>query len=333
MRPRRPLRSLADEADDVGSSSHADTGVGIPKSEIDRVTERFHRVQSVSRSFEGTGLGLALCSELVQVLGGRLEIESSTAAESPTGESGSTFSVFLKYGRGHLPEGLVDDARGSTGAFVCSAYSKGIVDEAGRWATTNGSGSVRTNSSAGALSTSAHSDSGLSTADSSKVDVSTLFWDKSNVILLVDDSVDMLQYLHGVLAGHCQVLTAGDGDAALKILEKRRVDLVISDIQVRSLLSSAGHLSPRLIPRLLQMPVLDGYGLLSAIRAHKVRLLQPSSCSHWKRRAKSFLPPAAAGPRPRHHARHPGLGSGRRRGTRHRRASTRPSISTLRSLA
>jgi PAS domain S-box-containing protein len=222
------------------------------QSEISHVTERFHRVQSVSRSFEGTGIGLALCAELVQVLGGRLEIESSTAAESPTGESGSTFSVFLKYGRGHLPEGMVDESDGAdTGAFVCSAYSKGLMEEAGRWTTATGSsggGSIRTGGSTGGRSTTTQSDSGVSTSDSSKVDITTLFWDKSNVILLVDDSADMLQYLYGVLSAHCQVLTAVDGNAALKILEKQRVDLVVSDIQ---------------------MPTLDGYGLLAGIRAHK----------------------------------------------------------------
>ena len=37
-----------------------DSGVGIPSSDIDLVGERFHRVQSVSRSHEGTGIGLAL---------------------------------------------------------------------------------------------------------------------------------------------------------------------------------------------------------------------------------------------------------------------------------
>ena len=37
-----------------------DSGVGIPKSDIGLVGERFHRVQSVSRSHEGTGIGLAL---------------------------------------------------------------------------------------------------------------------------------------------------------------------------------------------------------------------------------------------------------------------------------
>ena len=56
--------------------SVVDSGVGIPKSDISIVCERFHRVASVSRSHEGTGIGLSLCAELVGLLGGRLEVSS-----------------------------------------------------------------------------------------------------------------------------------------------------------------------------------------------------------------------------------------------------------------
>lgn len=62
-----------------------DTGVGIPASDLDLVGERFHRVQSVSRSHEGTGIGLALVKELVKLHGGRLSISSKTAVESSDG--------------------------------------------------------------------------------------------------------------------------------------------------------------------------------------------------------------------------------------------------------
>jgi signal transduction histidine kinase len=54
-----------------------DTGVGIPESELARVFERFHRVEGQkSRSFEGSGIGLALVQELVKLHGGTIRVES-----------------------------------------------------------------------------------------------------------------------------------------------------------------------------------------------------------------------------------------------------------------
>ena len=47
--------------------SVSDTGTGIPSHELPKVFDRFHRVEgSRGRSFEGSGIGLALVSELVK---------------------------------------------------------------------------------------------------------------------------------------------------------------------------------------------------------------------------------------------------------------------------
>ncbi|MDI5941415.1 ATP-binding protein, partial [Micromonospora sp. DH15] len=55
----------------------ADTGVGIAPEELPHVFERFHRVPGVrSRTHEGTGIGLALVRELVEMHGGRAEASS-----------------------------------------------------------------------------------------------------------------------------------------------------------------------------------------------------------------------------------------------------------------
>ena len=49
-----------------------DTGVGIPADELPRIFDRFHRIEGqVGRTMEGTGIGLALVSELVRLHGGR----------------------------------------------------------------------------------------------------------------------------------------------------------------------------------------------------------------------------------------------------------------------
>ncbi|MCC6586620.1 MAG: GAF domain-containing protein [Bryobacterales bacterium] len=55
----------------------ADQGCGIPEAEHQRIFEIFHRVHS-SASKPGMGIGLAICRELVERHGGRIEVKSQT---------------------------------------------------------------------------------------------------------------------------------------------------------------------------------------------------------------------------------------------------------------
>jgi signal transduction histidine kinase/CheY-like chemotaxis protein len=65
--------------------SVADTGIGIPQEEQARVFEEFQQVQDgLSRSYQGTGLGLPISKRLVELHGGQMWLES-------TPDIGSTF--------------------------------------------------------------------------------------------------------------------------------------------------------------------------------------------------------------------------------------------------
>lgn len=67
----------------------ADTGVGIPEADQERVFERFYKVdKSRRRSTEGSGLGLAIVKKIVEIHGGSVAVESREG-------SGATFTVRL----------------------------------------------------------------------------------------------------------------------------------------------------------------------------------------------------------------------------------------------
>ena len=66
-----------------------DEGIGIAAEEQARIFERFHRLDpNMARGVGGTGLGLYICRELVQRMGGQIWVTSREGA-------GSTFSFNL----------------------------------------------------------------------------------------------------------------------------------------------------------------------------------------------------------------------------------------------
>ena len=64
-----------------------DTGVGIPAEQLDKIFDRFYRSDATAQQ-EGTGIGLSLCQELVQLHQGEIAVTSTL-------EQGSTFTVTL----------------------------------------------------------------------------------------------------------------------------------------------------------------------------------------------------------------------------------------------
>lgn len=78
--------------DSEGVIEVIDTGIGIDKAYMDDLFTPFRQADNrLNRRFEGTGLGLALSKRLLDLMGGRIEVDSQPG-------TGSTFRVFLPVG-------------------------------------------------------------------------------------------------------------------------------------------------------------------------------------------------------------------------------------------
>ena len=71
------VRIAVEEANGYAVITISDTGIGVPKEEIERLGERFYRAdRNRSRDLGGTGLGLSIVKHLIAAHGGKMEIDS-----------------------------------------------------------------------------------------------------------------------------------------------------------------------------------------------------------------------------------------------------------------
>lgn len=81
-----------------------DTGIGIQKEKLDKVWEAFEQVENVLvKNYQGTGLGLPICKNIVEKMGGKIEVESEV-------DKGSNFYFELLLDKGRLEEKLLENA-------------------------------------------------------------------------------------------------------------------------------------------------------------------------------------------------------------------------------
>ena len=208
-----------------------DTGIGIPAGELEHLFDRFHRVEGArGRTFEGTGIGLALVQDLARLHGGAVRVQSTPG-------EGSLFTVTVPLGVAHIPpEQLSAAARAPDG--ITSPAAAAYVAEALRWGPEaewpEGSDPIPQTGAPAAPD--------------------------GGTVLIADDNADMRDYLRQLLGQRYQVRVAADGEAALESIRESRPDLLLSDVMMPRLDGVGLIRALRADPHLADLPVI----LLSA---------------------------------------------------------------------
>jgi signal transduction histidine kinase len=84
-----PVEVIGERCDGTVRVAVRDTGIGIPQDQIGRIFQAFYQIDSsTTRSFGGTGVGLAIAKLILDKMGTTIKVESKPGV-------GSTFSFML----------------------------------------------------------------------------------------------------------------------------------------------------------------------------------------------------------------------------------------------
>lgn len=204
--------ALADTGQEVRISVE-DTGAGFPPELAERLFERFFQVDSETAQNRytqgGTGIGLALARELVELHGGTI-----TASSAPG--RGATFTVTLRKGRAHLPaESVERRARAETVPSERRA-GEATPDWTAQFAARD---EFRL----------------LDVFDATERRVVERDEDedaRGRTVLVVEDTPEVVKLIHTVLRQHFRVLTAPNGARGLELALKHVPDVVVTDLMM-----------------------------------------------------------------------------------------------------
>jgi len=170
-----------------------DNGRGVAVKEQEKIFELFYQSQSNQKSQKnGFGIGLYLVQQFVQLHKGK--VKSTIRAVG-----GTVFEVCLLKGMAHLQHLLIHEDLGEH-----SLHLEELLDE--------------------------HERSSPIYTQSKSVDLNAALLDKLQIILIVDDNQQIIQYLSSVLRHDYKVMEAESAEDARQLLKSNLPDLIISDV-------------------------------------------------------------------------------------------------------
>lgn len=193
-----PTANLMDNCTFISIS---DTGSGIAPAHLPHIFDRFYQANDTDSSLqEGTGIGLALTKELVELHYGKISVSSEVGV-------GTTFAISLIRGKSHLKEDeILDQADLNNDQDIYLDYFSDDEKEDIYLKETVKKGK---------------NDQGREVDKRSKP-----------AILLVEDNADLREYIRGFLQLDYQLLESSNGSEGWQVAAEKIPDLVISDVMM-----------------------------------------------------------------------------------------------------
>jgi len=177
-----------------------DTGMGIAAEDLPFIFERFRQTQNVSVSgMSGTGIGLALVKDFVELHGGSIRAESTPG-------KGTRFTVRLLKGKAHLPPEFIFEESPAVPDLMTSENLKMELADLEQ--------------------------DDLNLKRDPDKQTKAPHRQKKELVLVVDDNKDIRNYVKDILKKEYQIAEAGNGEEGLQFISGHHPDLVISDVMM-----------------------------------------------------------------------------------------------------
>ena len=181
----------------------SDTGVGIPKDEIENIFNQFYQInRNKNYSSLGTGIGLSIAKNIVELHHGDLSVNSEI-------DKGTEFIITLHLGYGHFSKEEIRDSNNLCSIIIPDVSSSLVYDI---------SDEVNYN-------------------NDKEVSVNDFCMGNSDkpVMLIVEDNDELCSILSDVLSPTYNINVVHDGLLALDIIKKIHPDIVLSDVMLPNL--------------------------------------------------------------------------------------------------
>ncbi len=179
--------------------SISDNGVGIPKEQLNKIFDRFYQADNrLSKEYEGTGIGLALTKELMELHKGKILVESEEG-------KGTTFTISIPLGKGHLkPEEICEAEKEEDKTYMNDRQPSFVSEE---------------------------------TINREEIKVDNSNFDfvinaGKSFLLIVEDNSDVRNYIKNNLNKDYRILEAADGEDGWNKSVEQIPDLIISDVMM-----------------------------------------------------------------------------------------------------